>query len=152
MLPTPIKKDLVTKQETSPVVDGANKSSRHYTGMALPVLFHVETLLGQGQDQNTLSLWISRPIRFHGTGKALTHLIPSVACVLIQEVRNLRYSYCLLSIQLAAIYYSRVSQVSIPLVATEASLHLWMCSSSNCPFRPETTARGVLCRAFDIPL
>lgn len=37
-------------------------------------------------------------------------------------------------------------------MATEVILHLWMCSRSNCPFRPETTARGVLCCAFDIPM
>lgn len=67
-------------------------------------------------------------------------------------------SYCLLSstttdsIKLAVIYYSRVSRFFIPLVATEVILHVWMCSRSNCPFRPETTARGVLCCAFDIPM
>ncbi len=53
----------------SPVVDSANKSSRHYISMAHPVLSPAETPLGQGQDQSALSLWISyRPIRFHGAG------------------------------------------------------------------------------------
>lgn len=62
------KTDLVTKKEMSSDVDGAHKSGRHYASMAHPVPSSVETPLGQGQDQSSLSSCISyKPIRFHGT-------------------------------------------------------------------------------------